>query len=493
MAISGLEKIEEENPVDRDILTLFDKMTEIPRPSGKEAAMMTFIVAQLLGIYGDELEGKVDDAGNMAIHLAANDERYSNSPRVVIQGHADMVCHNGNDKRAVSAKVDGDRIIAPDETLGADNALGGIAIPLAILRNKDFKHGPITLLVTVREEKGMAGAAELDPTLIPEDSAIFLNIDSEEGPDRIFYGSAGGTRMNAQFDISEKTAVPEDYEVMQIDLFGFPGGHSGLTIYKRPLNAIKEMVSLLLELQEAEDFRLIQISGGENSNDVPTASMAQIAFPKAKRAALNKMIEGICLREGGSVRMIGVERLEDKPYLTITDCVKKALLKALNELPQGPLKTLDGDENHVITSNNVATLRTLDNTIDILVMARSNEDGELDETERKIRGVLTGNGATMEILRKYYGWREDRNSPAIALIQAASREVVGREPTLEEAHCGLETGTIARRILPRTIAMGSFGPKIGGAHGAGEYVIIEDIFATRKMLETILERVAMGK
>lgn len=493
MAILGLETIQTENPVDQDVLHLFRDITDIPRPSGKEAAMMSFILQKLQEIHGDELKVEKDNFGNMAIHIAANDEKYHNSPRVVIQGHADMVCHNGNDTRPVNAKVDGDRIIAPDETLGADNAMAGIAIPMAVLRNKDFKHGPITFLITVQEEVGMKGADNLDPKLIPDDSAIFINIDSEEGPDRIFYGSAGGSRMSAQFDISKKVKVPEDHHILQIDLSGFPGGHSGLTIHQKPKNAIKEMVALLLELQanSGEEFMLMQISGGKNSNDVPKDSMAQIAVPKDQKAAIEIMVDDICKRENISMERKCIERAENTACMAISHEVKNNILNALKEIPQGPLNTDPDNENHVITSNNIAILITLDDTIDVLDMARSNEDPELDQVEADVREILGRHNVKNEdIVRKYYGWREDKNSPAIQLMQAASREVMGKEPKLEEAHCGLETGTIARRILPRAIPMGSFGPKIGNAHGAGEYVIIKDIFDTRKMLEFILTNVA---
>lgn len=492
MAIEGLQSIQTENTTDRDVLRLLNDITDIPRTSKNEGPILDFIVKELREAHGENLQIEKDAYGNMAVHLPANDEKYKNSPRVVIQGHVDMVCKNGNDLRPVNAKVEGDRIVAPNETLGADNAVGGIAVPLAVLRNKDFKHGPITLLFTVQEEIGMKGASNLDPKLIPDDSAIFINIDSEEGPNKVFYGSAGGSRIQARFDMSEKIAVPEDYDMLQINLFNFPGGHSGLKIHERPRNAIKEMTSLLLELREnsGEDFMLMQITGGEKSNSVPETSMSHIAVPKNQSAAVRKMIDEICRREKRSVKVECVERATNESYVAIAHSVKDKILHALDTIPHGPLKTSPENPNHILTSNNVALLTTFGDTLEILNMARSNENTDLDSTEKQVCAALEEGNAQITDISKYYRWRENTNSPAIRLIQNASREVTGEEPSLEEAHCGLETGTIALQILPRTISMGSFGPTIGKAHEAGEFVIIEDIFDTRKMLEHILTSAA---
>ena len=58
-------------------------------------------------------------------------------------------------------------------------------------------HGPLELLMTVAEEVGMAGAAELDPALIG--GSVLLNLDSEEDA-TLTVGCAGGADTVVRFE-----------------------------------------------------------------------------------------------------------------------------------------------------------------------------------------------------------------------------------------------------------------------------------------------------
>ena len=60
---------------------------------------------------------------------------------------------------------------------------------MAVAEDPAAPHGPLELLMTVAEEVGMGGAAELDPALIT--GSVLLNLDSEEDAS-LTVGCAGG-------------------------------------------------------------------------------------------------------------------------------------------------------------------------------------------------------------------------------------------------------------------------------------------------------------
>ena len=70
------------------VWNIFDQITKVPRPSKKEEKIREYLVnfAKEHGI-----EYKTDAIGNVAMFRPAT-KGYENAPRVILQGHMDMVC-----------------------------------------------------------------------------------------------------------------------------------------------------------------------------------------------------------------------------------------------------------------------------------------------------------------------------------------------------------------------------------------------------------------
>ena len=137
----------------------FQKLTQVPRPSGKKEAIGQFMVN-----YGKSLglETLQDEIGNVLIRKPAY-PGYENHKGVILQGHLDMVPQKNDDTvfnfetDAIRAYVDGEWVTAEGTTLGADNGIG-VATAMAILADKSIKHPPLEAFFTVDEETGMYGA-----------------------------------------------------------------------------------------------------------------------------------------------------------------------------------------------------------------------------------------------------------------------------------------------------------------------------------------------
>ena len=143
----------------REIWKHFHALTQIPRPSKKEAGIIEYMknFGENLG-----LETIVDDVGNVIIKKEAT-PGMENRKTVVLQGHLDMVPQKNSDmdfdfeKDPIVTIIDGDWVTADGTTLGSDNGIG-VAAAMGVLESTSLKHGPIEALFTIDEETGMTGA-----------------------------------------------------------------------------------------------------------------------------------------------------------------------------------------------------------------------------------------------------------------------------------------------------------------------------------------------
>ena len=183
-----------------------EALTQIPRATYEEERAVAHVVAWA-GERG--FATRRDGAGNLIVDVPATPGR-GGAPTVVLQGHLDIVCERDPaspfDPRAgrIGVVRDGDWLRADGTTLGADNGVA-IAAMLALIE-AGAPHGPLELLMTVAEEVGMAGAADLDPELIG--GSVLLNLDSEEDA-TLTVGCAGGADTILRLD-GPRSAIGPD-------------------------------------------------------------------------------------------------------------------------------------------------------------------------------------------------------------------------------------------------------------------------------------------
>ena len=107
--------------------------------------------------------------------------------------------HHNFETDPIETHIDGEWVKANNTTLGADNGMGVAAI-MAVMEDKEMKHGPIEGLITADEETGMFGANALPEGELEGD--ILMNLDSETWG-KFVIGSAGGIDITAELDYKE--------------------------------------------------------------------------------------------------------------------------------------------------------------------------------------------------------------------------------------------------------------------------------------------------
>ena len=270
------------------VFKYFEEISQIPRASGNEKEISDYLrkFGQDLG-----LETIQDEYLNIIIRKPAT-KGYENAPVVMLQGHMDMVCEKNKDtqhdftKDPIKLRIEDNMIYATGTTLGADNGVA-VAMGMAVMADNTIEHPEIEFLVTVDEEVGMTGAMNLDGSLLK--AKYILNLDSEE-EGFILVSCAGGATAISTLN-TEYVDLSSDKEVLQIDIKGLLGGHSGMDIIKQRANSNK-LLGRLLNLLTV-DYDLASVHGGSKNNAIPRESECLIAVNKNDVDKAKKQISEI--------------------------------------------------------------------------------------------------------------------------------------------------------------------------------------------------------
>jgi dipeptidase D len=465
----------------------FHALTQIPRPSKKEAGIIDYMrkFGEGLG-----LETIVDGVGNVIIRKPAT-PGMENRKTVVLQGHLDMVPQKNSDKDfdfekdPIIAFIDGDWVTADGTTLGSDNGIG-VAATMAVLESASLKHGPVEALFTVDEETGMTGAFGLKPGLLKGD--ILINLDSEDEGE-LYVGCAGGIDVSASKSYREE-AAPGGHTAYRVNVKGLRGGHSGIDIPLGRANANKLLFRFLMQAESDLKIRLVSARGGDLRNAIPREATGVILAPKGSGTAFENLVKDY-------QDMYRKEFVDTEPDLGFT-CEKTGtpgkvlpvaeqykMIRAIFACPNGVQRMSQSVEGLVETSNNLAITRIGDGEFLALSLVRSSVDSAKEATAWKIAAVFHLMDATVELSGAYPGWKPDMDSPILKVCQDVYQNKFGKVPEIKAIHAGLECGLLGG-VYPN-LDMISFGPTIRSPHSPDEKVEIATVRKFWDFLVAILE------
>jgi dipeptidase D len=467
----------------------FATLCAVPRASKHEARLREVIRTWATG---RGLPARVDAAGNLIITKPASPGR-EEAPTLLLQGHLDMVCQKNADSRhdfmrdPIVPRREGEWLLAPDTTLGADNGIG-VALILAALGDPDLVHGPLEALLTVDEESGMGGAHGLAPGVLR--ARAMLNLDTEEWGE-FYLGCAGGVDVNVHRPGTPEP-LPAGYRPCRIALRGLRGGHSGVDIHEERGNAIKLLVRVLHALAALGPMRLASLRGGTARNALAREAFATVALPSAaiatlpgfladRQAALRAELAGV--DEGVTLALEA-----DDGTQVMAPAEQDAWLASLHAAPHGVRRWSRQVPGVVETSNNLGMVDLEPAGGSCNFMARSLRDDGSRALAEEIASLFALSGTAVEITGHYPGWTPNPQSPLLALCQSVYAEQFGGTSAVKVIHAGLECGIIGAKYPGMDIV--SFGPTIRGAHAPGERVEIGAVERCWRLLTAILARVA---
>ncbi|RMA79427.1 aminoacyl-histidine dipeptidase [Umboniibacter marinipuniceus] len=472
------------------IWSFFAELTQIPRPSKHEQAVIDWIVAFA---EARELAWEQDSIGNVIVRKSAM-PGCEHLQTAILQSHIDMVPQKNAETKhdflvdPIKAYVDGDWVKADGTTLGADNGMG-VAAMMAVLDASDIQHGPIEALFTIDEEAGMTGAMNLDPGMLK--GSLLFNLDTEDDGE-LYVGCAGGVDVNVDFDY-EPLEVPADVNAWQLSVKGLLGGHSGVDIHLTRGNANKLLNRVIRKLLQAGiELNVADIKGGSLRNAIAREAFATLLVPDFQEDELITVLDEIAeeiaaewqLAEPNlSITVVPTKSPAD--YIPLDDILR--LLRAIDATPHGVTKMSVSLPGIVETSNNLGVIRAGKSKIKVRCLVRSLMDSARDEFCEEVAAGFYLAGANVSFTGAYPGWAPKMDSPLLKAMSDTHEDLFGFAPKVKVIHAGLECGILGA-IYPNW-DMISFGPTIRGAHSPDERVEIAAVARFWDLLKAALERV----
>ncbi|WP_035588847.1 beta-Ala-His dipeptidase [Hippea jasoniae] len=436
------------------VVEIFKEISSIPRCSYNCDAISLWLC---MWANTHHFNCKKDDAFNVVIDIPASNG-YESKPVIALQGHMDMVCEKTKDsnhdfkKDPIEVYEEDGWLKAKDTTLGADDGVA-LAIALAIAEDKTIPHPALKLLFTADEEVGLKGAMALKKGFFKADKLI--NIDSEtEG--EFVVGCAGGEDSDIEFVVHRQQ--PELNNFVRIEIGGLKGGHSGMEIAKKRLNAIKVLTDILNWLFEKAE--LADIGGGNMRNAIPSEASAVVAIDGEidKKELLERLKEKYADFEDIDLMSINIEKAQKTDVVNKEDFIK--LIDVLDRLPHGVYKMYNDEIVH--TSNNLAVVKMDSDKIIISTNQRSLSEDGLDEITGRIKEVADRFGLSFNTHSRYPSWTPKEESPLLNEACRLYERMYSKKPVVKVIHAGLECGIIGSKV--EGIDMISLGPDIEFAH-----------------------------
>lgn len=457
----------------QNLWNYFYEITQIPRESGNEQHIREYLISEA---QKHNFEYAVDKIGNLIIRVDAT-TGYENYPSLAFQGHLDMVCVKDSGvehdfaKDPIKIYRDGDWIKARGTTLGADNGVA-IALIMDLFTDKSAKHGPLEAIFTVSEETGLEGAFGLDASLVK--SRKMVNLDSEE-ESVIYIGCAGGVETSATFPVTFEN-LDQDKVVLEIELKGALGGHSGAEIHKERANAISGIARVCHNLVEEVPLKLLSINGGTKRNVIPNNCKAIVAFDKGDK---DKAIEII---ENTAQQLISEFASSDPDLSVIYDFVKNDfsksfdkqsslnVIKALFVAFHGVDRMSQTIEGLVETSSNLAIVKTKENSVKLISSHRSSVNSARDLIAKKWSVSMAAFNSQVKIENSYPAWTPNLKSQMAQLAKESWNRHMKQDAKITAIHAGLECGII-NSVVDQMDSV-SLGPNLEDVHSTKERLSI---------------------
>lgn len=468
----------------------FAEINKIPRPSKHEEKMIDYLKE-----FAEKrnLEHEVDETGNVIIRKPAT-KGHENAPMVSLQSHMDMVCDKLVDvdinfqTDAIQTYVDGEWLTAKGTTLGADDGIG-CAIELAILDSDDIEHGPIECVFTRDEETSLTGAMGMKAGFMKGD--MLINLDSED-EGQIFISCAGGKTTSAKFTFTREQA-PESYFFLQASIKGLKGGHSGDDINKKRANAIKILTRFLYKEQEKMDLHLASFNSGKLHNAIPRDGVIVFAVPASEKETVRVdwNVFTANVEEEYHVSDTAMEfNLESAEATAVIEKgVSHRFILAMQAVDNGVFAMCQDEAlaYMVETSNNVASVATSENEINIITSQRSNVMSNLENETNTVKAAFELAGAEIKMSDGYPAWKMNPDSKLTKVAVESYKKLFGKEPIVKGIHAGLECGLFSERYP--NLDMVSFGPTLRDVHTPDERLYIPTVQMVWDHLLDILKNV----
>lgn len=461
------------------VLAEFHALCGIPRPSGHEEAVSGYLVERLRAM---GFSPERDAAWNVICDVPAS-TGLEREGRLVLQAHTDMVCVGAADYDPLRDPIqtelrEGWLCTDGRSSLGADCGIGLAAAMYLVASG--MAHGPLRMIFTADEERGLAGAQRIRRNCL-EGCDGLINLDSFHFG-QVLISSAGGIRQT--FVKRPEVFFPMLSHGFRLKISGLKGGHSGDDIGLGRGNAVRLLIWLLQSL--TIPYELASLQGGTAHNAIPAEAEAVICIDGQDEAALRRTVEEFW----DSAREIYGEADPDiklsvmpaeVPQWVLTVDQRDDLLALAGLIQCGPWEEHPLCPGCVGSSGSMGRVFADSTGLELYSFLRSYDNSQMDQRAAFYETAAEGFGFSVEKTR-YGAWPGVREDPLTAAF-FSQRDGLSLEKSA--VHVGLEA-SVFHELAPE-LPIVSVGMEIVDPHSVHERVQVDTIVPFVRLLGRVAE------
>lgn len=425
-----------------NVLNEFEKLAAIPRPSYHEEKISNFLKNYLSDF---DFEVVQDENKNIIAEIPATCG-LENSPLTILQAHMDMVCV-AKPGYKYNPLTDSIKLVRTEEflqaegtSLGADDGMGVAEILYLAKNHEKFPHGPLRIIFTTCEERGMEGTKNISEKYF-EDAKFLINCDSENY-DEIIVGSAGSVHVEFKKKFNPVTPDENLKNTFRVKIFGLRGGHSGIDIAKHKANAIKILRNFLRLVKGKGNFQPANFSGGSApnviSNSAETLIVTDLDFETLQKCAELIKIQ-IKTNYGDTEPNVKFEITpEERPEKVFGDRDFGEFMNLTTIIHSGVYAMSSKIPGTVETSANVGIVRTEENILTVKLLARSHVPEMLKEFSEMYTHAAEMTNFEIICGEPSPVWNNNPDSKIVKIMSEIFEEQNNFPAKIHVIHAGLE-------------------------------------------------------
>ena len=176
----------------------------------------------------------------------------------------------------------------------------------------------------------------------------------------------------------------------------------------------------------------------------------------------------------------------ENPALIIPNRAKKRIIDALFSAPHGVRTMSTSIKGIVETSNNLAIVRTSEESITVTNSIRSNIGSSKENHLETLKTLYSAFGFKNKASDGYPEWEPNLSSPLLKEVEKLYKEITGKKPKVTAMHAGLECGIINKRI--KGMDSLSLGPDLFDVHSVNEHIVAQSAERISSLLKEMVSR-----
>jgi len=481
------EEVNNDAAVQTAILDEFNKISQIPRESGLERAMSTYLKNWAKENGFDVIR----DSSNNVIIMKPASAGYENAPTTILQCNMDSKIAVAEDtvfnpiSDPVTIVDNGKTLTAVGTSIGADSGIG-MATALYIIKNAQ-KHGPIRAVFTTDGETGMTGAEKLKSKYLEGDYLINLGWDS----DRSALIGSGGT---ASYDMKHKIewAPPQNGISYLLTLNGLVGGDADEEIGKGGANAIKTIGEVLANAQgKGILFELGSFNGGISRDTIPTAASALIIINESDQKKMQNVVDDAMDAFEDAYGDVEKDytftyQIAELPDKVVSFEGNGSIISFIYGIINGVQSMSESYEDVVESASNLGMVSTATGDFLAEVSAASTSDVGLYEITTAHEAISSMSSLDYTFNEGVPRWPDHPDSFLITSIQNIYSNLYDDKMSVDIVHTERECGWFAKKNPKLQII--SMGPRIENANLPNETLILDTVIKPANVIMAFLEQ-----